>query len=77
MEDREYAYRTLQVQYTFSIREYTHTEKVSDSSTHMKQFMCYRQNKQLMLFVFLRAMEESDPRQSVWSALYYHYTNRP
>ena len=38
--DREYAYRTLQVQYTFSVREYTHTEKVFASRTQAKQLAC-------------------------------------
>lgn len=40
--DREYAFRTLQVQYTFSVREYTHREKVFSSLTEAKQFASYR-----------------------------------
>ena len=38
--DREYAFRNLQFQYAFPIRDYTHTEKVFESRTQMKQFIC-------------------------------------
>ena len=38
--DREYTFRTLQVQYTFFTREYTHKEKVFESNTQAKQLAC-------------------------------------
>jgi len=36
---------SLQEQYTFSIREYTHKEKVFDSRVQAKQFACSPDNK--------------------------------
>ncbi len=57
--DREYAFRTLQVQHTFSIREYTHKEKVFESPTQANKFACSPQKEKarhdVELFLFAEA----------------------
>lgn len=39
--DREYTYRTLLVQYTFSLRYPSENEKLFDSRTQAKKLACY------------------------------------